>query len=279
MRLRPALWMPLFALLAAEAMAAPPAPAADNVRVYRCVGSTGAVSLQDAPCSTGRQEVREMQRPRDPAPRVVRSDRAAAATPATGTPAAPVREVRYVHVQPPQPMYECTTEEGERYVSDSNAGNPRWVPVWTSVYLPPGQGGHHGGGGGGGHRPPPRPLPPIAPMSGGTVTAGGGGLTVSGGGGRVGGSISLGGGSRQWQGEYQGDAYGGYRGDTLIPTGNVLVRDTCTALPVQEVCSRLKDRRWELGRRYNSALQGERDALNREQRGIDARLDQDCGGH
>lgn len=59
----------------------------------------------------------------------------------------------------------------------------------------------------------------------------------------------------------------------------MLVRDECHALPAQEVCARLKDRRWDLIRRYNSALQGERDALTREQRGIDARLDQDCGGH
>ncbi|HEX7989367.1 MAG TPA: DUF4124 domain-containing protein, partial [Stenotrophomonas sp.] len=31
-------------------------------------------------------------------------------------------------------------------------------------------------------------------------------------------------------------------------------------------------------RRYNSALQSERQELTREQRGIDARLEQDCGG-
>jgi hypothetical protein len=49
-------------------------------------------------------------------------------------------------------------------------------------------------------------------------------------------------------------------------------------LPPQEVCARLRDQRWELDRRYNSALQGERQAITREQRGIDARLDQDCGG-
>ncbi len=29
--------------------------AADDVRVYRCVGSNGAVALQDMPCSSGRQ--------------------------------------------------------------------------------------------------------------------------------------------------------------------------------------------------------------------------------
>jgi len=35
----------------------------------------------------------------------------------------------------------------------------------------------------------------------------------------------------------------------------------------------------ELVRRYNSALQSERQALTREQRGIEARLGRDCGGY
>ncbi|WP_256775942.1 MULTISPECIES: DUF4124 domain-containing protein [unclassified Stenotrophomonas] len=242
---------------------------AANVRVYRCVGSNGAVALQDAPCRDGRQEVRDMQRPRDPAPRVVRSDRDPDQAP---TPAAPQREVRYVHVQPPQPLYECVRDDGSRYTSDSGEGNPRWVPVWTSVYAPYGPGYRPPGGG----RPPPRPqpLPPIAPMGAGSVQSSGGALTVSGGGRHGGGSIRIGGGSTQWEGERQG--YPGTYTDTVIPTGNVLVRDQCTPLPQQDVCSRLKDRRWELVRQYNSALQGERDALSREQRSVDARLDRDC---
>ena len=68
------------------------------------------------------------------------------------------------------------------------------------------------------------------------------------------------------------DGFGDFR---LLP---LLVRDSCHALPPQEVCARLRDRRWELIRRYNSALQSERQQLMREQRGIDARLEQDCGG-
>ncbi len=63
-----------------------------------------------------------------------------------------------------------------------------------------------------------------------------------------------------------------------VPGGNVLVRDACSLLPPREVCSRLRDRRWELDRRYNSALQSERTAISNEQRGIDARLSQDCSG-
>jgi hypothetical protein len=54
------------------------------------------------------------------------------------------------------------------------------------------------------------------------------------------------------------------------------VRDTCHAIPAAEACARLQDRRDQLDRRYNSALQGDRDAIVREQRGIDARLSAEC---
>jgi len=67
-------------------------------------------------------------------------------------------------------------------------------------------------------------------------------------------------------------------GGAVIASGT-WVRDVCHPLPQQEVCARLRDRRWELVRRYNSALQSERQALTREQRGIEARLDRDCAGH
>ncbi|MEG2802970.1 DUF4124 domain-containing protein [Stenotrophomonas sp.] len=240
----------------------------DNVRIYRCVGSTGAVSLQDAPCREGRQEVRDMQRPRDRPQRVVRSD----ADPTTPPAAAPPREVRHVYVQPPQPLFECVRDDGSRYTSDNGEGNPRWVPVWTSVYVPYGRGHRPPGGGGGGYRPSP-PLPPIAPM-GGTLTSSGGGLTVSGGGAHGGASLSIGSGSTQWEGSRQ--AYPGTYTDTVVPTGNVLVRDQCSLLPQEDVCARLQDRRWTLVRQYNSALQGERETLDREQRSIDARLQRDC---
>lgn len=207
-----------------------------SVRIYRCVGNAGAVSLQNAPCENARQQqVLDMQRPRDPPPRpttTLSTDPArAAAAPAP----LPQREIRIITVQPPQPMYECVTSEGERYTSDDNEGNPRWVPLWAIGYVGGygsgprhGHGGGHGGGGGGGPRPP-RPEYPVG-------------------------------------------------GSVVVPAGSTLVRDTCNALPPQEVCARLADRRWELIRRYNSALQSERRALETEQRGIDARLDRDCGG-
>ncbi len=213
------------ALLPFAAAAANPPPAstgtggADNVRIYRCVGSNGVVSLQDAPCTkAAQQQVLDMTRPKDPPPRAV------AATPAPAAPALQ-REVRVVTVQAPQPMYECVTSEGERYTSDNNDGNPRWMPTWGYAYPTHGPG--HGG------------LRPPHPPAGGGIP---------------------------WQ------------PGIAVPMGSVLVRDSCHALPPREVCARLRDRRWELIRRYNSALQSERQELMREQRGIDARLEQDCGG-
>ena len=63
----------------------------------------------------------------------------------------------------------------------------------------------------------------------------------------------------------------------LVPMGGTWVRDECHALPQQEVCARLSDQRYTLIRRYNSALQSERRQLELEQRGIEARLSNDCG--
>lgn len=218
-------------LLAPVAAAAPD----DSVRIYRCVSSNGAVTLADTPCGQGREEIREMQRPRDPPTRAVSTQAPVPTEPPTP---APAREVRYVHVQPPQPMYACTAADGTRYVSESNEGNPRWEPLWVNAWVAPpvwrGGGSGPRPGHGGGPRPPRPPAgsghgprPPLAAIG--------------------------------------------------VPGGSVLVRDTCRPLPQQEVCSRLQDRRWELDRRYNSALQSEREAITREQRGIDARLRQDCG--
>jgi len=228
-------WLLCLTCLALPAMAVDAPPTA-SVRVYRCVGSQGAVSLQDAPCGQGReQQVIDMQRPQDPPPRRAGTGTVQEEAADAASKAAP-REVRIVHALPPQPMYECITAEGERYTSDTSDGNPRGVPTWAYGY--PARIG-----------PGPRPGP--GPIHGpGPRPAGG-----------------------------AGGNHGHYpRPAVIVPYGSVQVRDECHALPAQEVCSRLRDRRWELIRRYNSALQSERDQLTREQRGIDARLDQDCGG-
>lgn len=69
----------------------------------------------------------------------------------------------------------------------------------------------------------------------------------------------------------------GYRGRGSVVVGNTWVRDVCHQLPQAEVCDRLRDRRYEIQRQYHSALQSERHALDQEQRGVDARLGNDCG--
>ncbi len=224
-------------LLPAVAQAVEPPPA-NNVRVYRCVGSDGAVALQSTPCDDSqRQQVLDMQRPQDPPPKP--------AAPPPVTPSATIneREVRIVTVQPPQPMYECIGPDGERYISDDGLGNPRWVPLWV--------GGH-----GGYRRPPPHP-------SGGSIS----------------GNVRLGQGEVSFHsGQAPRDRPSRPYPQAAMP-GGTWVRDSCHPLPQQEVCARLRDRRWELVRRYNSALQSERQELTREQRGIEARLGQDCGGY
>jgi hypothetical protein len=57
------------------------------------------------------------------------------------------------------------------------------------------------------------------------------------------------------------------------------IRDECHALPPAEVCARLRDRRDEINRRFFNAQPSERDTLRVEERGVVARLDEDCGGH
>jgi hypothetical protein len=56
------------------------------------------------------------------------------------------------------------------------------------------------------------------------------------------------------------------------------IRDACHALPQAEVCDRVRERRDELRRRYFNAQPSERDVLRVEERGLNARLDSDCGG-
>jgi hypothetical protein len=70
-----------------------------------------------------------------------------------------------------------------------------------------------------------------------------------------------------------------HRPGVVVPGGYTWVRDECHELPQEEVCSRLSDRRYEIIRRYNSALQSERRQLELEQRGIDARIANDCGNY
>ncbi len=60
--------------------------------------------------------------------------------------------------------------------------------------------------------------------------------------------------------------------------GGRWIRDDCIMLPPVEACARLRDRRSELRTRFFNAQEKERDVLREEERGINARLDNDCGG-
>jgi len=201
------------------------APAQD-VTIYRCIGAAGTLTLRDSPCAKSEtQEVRSMQRPKDPAPGAL-----PAAKPAPPPAAVPTREVQVIYRTPPRPMYECVTAEGKRYISDNGEGNPRSVPLWTLGYP---MWSHRNGPGGGVNTPGDRPSRPDHP----------------------------------------------HRPGVVVPGGYTWVRDECHALPQEEVCSRLSDRRYEIMRRYNSALQSEIRQLELEQRGIDSRIANDCGNY
>lgn len=165
---------------------------------------------------------------------------AVASQPIAAKPAqAPEPQPRVLVINAPRPLYECVTPDGDSYTSDTSEGNPRWVPLWTLDY------------------------PVLAERT--TITPGSGSLRYSDG--RVGGRYRSGGISRDVV-----PTIAGYGAGTWI-------RDACSALPQQEVCARIIDRRDELRRRFFNAQPSERERLNREERGINARLSSDCGGY
>jgi hypothetical protein len=142
----------------------------------------------------------------------------------------------------PRPLYECLPPGGEPYTSDTADGNPRWVPLWTLDY-PMMTAGRRGRGG--------RGADVSLAITDGNVRIDQGGTTLT----------------RprpvpRW-------AYG----------AGTWIRDDCHALPQPEVCARLRDRRDDIRHRFFNAMPNERDTLTVEERGINARLDDDCGGH
>lgn len=156
------------------------------------------------------------------------------------TPPAVPATTRVVVVSPPRPLYECITPDGSRYTSDTAEGNLRWVPLWTLGYP---------------------------------VYRGGGYRA------RTSGSIDIDAGNVRIHG---GSSSGtGHPGPAYVPryaAAGTWVRDSCHALPPREVCARLFDRRDEIRRLFFNAMPSERDVLRVEERGINARLDNDCGG-
>jgi len=231
--------LPSLAVLASVLALAPPGVHAAEVTIYRCTDAKGQLSLRDTPCRAG-----EKQESRS----MVRpTDPPPRATPAPAAPPS-VAHVRdpaphYVVVTQPRALYECIDPDGERYTSDTIDGRPRWEPMWTYGYLAypyPTGGGHSAR------------------------------VTFS----RDSGSSSI-----------TGSARLGDRG-RRPPVGIVpaypdgqWVYDECHELPQAEICDRMRDERHELNRRWNIAQPSERAEIDRDTRGIDARLANECGGN
>lgn len=166
--------------------------------------------------------------------------------PASGAPAAPPEPPAaappppppMIVINTPRPMYECVAPDGSRYTSDTPEGNPRWVPLWTLGY-------------------------PV--LAGRQVHAPGRGAI------------------RYRDGRVDAHWRGGDSRRQLVPTlagygAGTWVRDACHALPQQETCARLRERRDEVRRAFFNGQPSERARLSVEERGINARLASDCGG-
>jgi hypothetical protein len=262
---RPASWL----LLPLLAFAGPQARAQDDVTIYRCTDAQGRLTIGNTPCAQGQQQqTQSMLRPKDAPPSaVVPQDERPVETP---PPVAP----RVVVAAAPRPLYECVRPDGSVYESDSGDGDPRWVPLWTLGYPDDAVGyggmvvqrGDRGGSRSGGMSAPPS-AGISAPRSSGISAPSSSSISIP----------------PPWERPRQSpppprprpprpgydDGYGyGY---------GTWVRDECYALPQGEVCERLSDRREELRRRFFNAQQRERDVLRVEERGLNARLANDCG--
>jgi hypothetical protein len=219
------------AIAALLVLAWSPRVLAGEVTIYRCVDAKDKLTLRDTPCPKGeKQQTRTMLRPKDAVTRPL-TTRAAAPQANYG------ERTRVVVAYAPQPLYQCTTPDGDHYTSETADGNPRWVPLWTLGY----------------------PVYPMLPRQQSGVDF------------RIRNRhVELSGGSRIDRSPvYPPAAYG----------AGTWIQDSCHPLPQGEACDRLVDRRDEIRRRFFNAMPSERDVLRVEERGINARLDNDCGGH
>jgi hypothetical protein len=263
---------------------APMAHAADEVVIYRCTDKAGHLTLSDTPCRKDQlQQTREMVRPRDPPatrgpaphPGLQRSDDSSPRS--EYAPVAPA-----LVIQSPRAMYECTTPDGNTYTSDNAEGNPRWVPFWTLGYpIAQFRGGGsiaHDGLGANGMSRIGLGTDFIRATSGTTdITAQGidndiTGLNATGL------STDLSVRNRHLQIEAHSRARQRFDGNAIYG-GGTWVRDDCYALPQAESCARLSERRDAINRRFFNAMPNERDVLRVEERGISARLANDCGAY
>jgi hypothetical protein len=259
-RLPRLLLLPLLAAIAGSAVAQD-----NDITIYRCTDAAGHLTVQDSPCAEDQtQQVRRMLQPTDPPPR------AEPVAPADLQPtpeSAPVVVARHA----PRAMYECVRDDGSRYTSDDGEGNPRWISSggdWSYddgprlrgsgiVYSrgqaasssPTLQASARGAEGGGANQPRPSfrrtdsaPPPPPPPGHG------------------------------------HGHGHGHHRGYGFGGGGGMWVRDACHVLPQAETCDRLRDRREQIRKRAFNAQANERATLHVEERGINARLAEDCGG-
>src|SRR3546814_8360095 len=99
--------------------------------LYRCTDAAGHLTVQDSPCADDQsQQVRRMIQPTDPPPR------AEPVEPAALQPAPEPRPQPVVVLHAPRPMYECVRDDGSRYTSADDEGNPRWISSWSSYGGP-----------------------------------------------------------------------------------------------------------------------------------------------
>jgi hypothetical protein len=125
-------------LLAALVVSPNPAPAQQEMIIYRCVDASGAVTLQnDVPCPKGsRQTTRKVGDlpglPTTPPP----APAAPAASPAPSAPVAATRPdvippPRPAEPVPPPPLFQCRTWDERDYLGETAAPPATCVPLET----------------------------------------------------------------------------------------------------------------------------------------------------
>ncbi len=217
---------------------------ADQLTIYRCTDAKGKQTLRDSPCKRGeKQQTQEMVRPRDAKPMTTRVAR----PPTTQQ----IETVRYVMQPAPRPLYACIAPDGQRYLSETAEGQPRWMPGWAVDPYP---------------RPYPYPPVTIARYQGDLRWRGSHGAV------RIGGE-------RQYiaGAPVIGSPIQPIYPAPVVAAGGYWARDACSALSGTEICEVLSDRRHQIRIRYSQAMPSERTLLDSESATLDTRLRQECG--
>ena len=242
----------------------------DDITIYRCTDAQGRLTLQDSPCAKDQsQQTRRMLQPQDPPPR------AAPATPAPPALRPAPEPQRTVIRYAPRPMYECVRPDGGTYTSDDGAGNPRWVSSAWTIYD---SGLMHAPGITFTRASPAGSASPVNSASPASSASSPSSSVRSQSSGSGAPQIHFQSVRRPEPPSRPPHRPGHGHGFDFGYGGGMWVRDECDALPQAEVCSRLRDRREEIRRRFFNAQETERATLGKEERGINARLSEDCGG-